>query len=118
MVTKTEVKTEEIAIRDLRPCANCEGSVNPNFHEIRIRDGFINVRAVRGYLGMADGMGFGPAITDIMSPDAGRGASLMDEPNCTSRFFLCQDCFLLKEVNIAVLVEKVRKYPDKFLVPV
>lgn len=94
-------------LSQLHPCDNCGGKIGPQFYVIRASLAFIKPVSLQQHLGLTMMMGGSVALAEIFAPDDDVAVVAGDqEPVLMSEIILCQDCAMMKEHNIIMLMEK------------
>ena len=98
-----------IKMLDLRPCDKCGGPLAHGFYVLNISQALINHKVVNEFMGMHQFFG-GQSLqlTELFSPSADDAVLVFGEkdPGLMTRLFICQDCFLQKDLDLALLMEK------------
>jgi|ERR1051325_4054951 hypothetical protein len=99
-----------IKVSELRPCDACGGPIAPMFYVLRISLALINPEAVNEFVGMhrffqgrasaALVENFAPRSVDAVTVAGDQAPELMTE------LWLCQDCYLMKPIDLAQLSEQ------------
>lgn len=102
-------------LSELSPCASCNGPIVPIWYVLRFSVAMLDRNATNSTLGLIQHFGgFGNhgslAIAEAMSPNPDCVKVLGDEePSLMVEVNICQNCFISKELNIAVLMESAHK---------
>jgi hypothetical protein len=70
-----------------------------------------NVNAVLGTNMIFGGRALG--LAEVMAPGADKAIEVVDDPECTSTAFVCNDCYGMKDLNFAILAEKANRAKEK-----
>jgi hypothetical protein len=62
------------------------------------------VNATLGIVQMWGGKGLG--IAEVMSPGGDAAVEVLDESDATTTLFICNTCFLQKDINLAEIAER------------
>lgn len=103
-------------LSDLRPCDNCGGPIGQMFYVMRYSIALINPDAGNQVLGLAQMFRGSLALAEAMAPRPDCVKVAMDDPEfkeLTTELFICNDCFLMKPLDMAVLSEKRRTATEK-----
>jgi hypothetical protein len=112
MSERPEMKTEDLAAKDLRPCSFCGGPIVPIFYCIDVRMAVVNAQNANQLLGMNQFFGGKPEtmkIAEVFTPGADRLAAICDDPELKNRLFACVDCYTMKPLDLAIAAEKRNK---------
>lgn len=96
-------------LSELRPCDNCGGPLAPPnvFYVVRMSLALILPGAVNTVLGMTQMFNGNLQLAEVMAPEADAAIIAGDEePELMSEFILCQKCFTVGKVDLAVMQEK------------
>jgi hypothetical protein len=109
-------------LSELRPCVSCNhppiGPGKGPFYVVRITMAMVNSKAASGILGAMQIVSGGSppthaalVIAEALAPAAEDFVMIFSEkdPSLQTELVLCQDCFLMKDHNFAVLVEKANR---------
>lgn len=98
-------------LSELKPCAVCKGKIAPMWYVVRISQALLNVRAANQVLGMHQFFGRQSfALAELMSPEPDCVTIVGDkEPSLITEIHICQECFLMKPLNMALLMESARE---------
>jgi hypothetical protein len=108
-------KTFGLKLSELRPCDACGGQITPFFQHIQIRHAIFNARNVNATIGIMHGWGRTLADRDAMqalnvaealSPGADAAVEVLDEPDATTTLFICNECYLNKPLDLAMIAER------------
>lgn len=95
-------------LSELRPCANCCGSIAPSFYVIDFSQGVLDGRALRETIGVSTILGGLHAlpIAEALSPSPDVTLIFGDkDPSLRTRLLVCADCFLGGPIDLALLWE-------------
>lgn len=100
-------------LSQLKPCSSCKGALLPFFYVVRFSIVMANQKALNSTLGLVQHFG-GTAeaivVAETMSPDAEVFSVLGDkDKSLMTELFICQECFLHKDLSLAILGESSRK---------
>jgi hypothetical protein len=98
-------------LSELKPCAICKGKITPMWYVLRFSQAMINPKAGNQVLGMAQYFGGISALhlAEAMSPEPDCVMIFGDaDKNLMTEVHICQECFLMKSVNMAMLMESAR----------
>lgn len=98
-------------LSELRPCDNCGGKIAPTFYVVRVSLALFDPRATNTQLGLVQmfgGAGNGAlALAEIMGPTPDVVQIAGDKKKeLRTELFICQDCALMKPVNLGELLSK------------
>lgn len=102
-------------LSEIKPCAVCKGKIVPTWYVLRISQAMLRPSAVNSTMGIAQMFGGidrpgALAIAEVMSPDPDCIMVLGDlKPELMLEIYVCQNCALMKDVNIAMLMESARQ---------
>ncbi len=93
-----------------RPCDKCRGKIAPQFYRVRVDLAFFSPRNANAVLGTAQILGgIGAlAVAEAMAPGAEDAIVCAGdkEPELLDTLFICQECYLAGEIDLAVLLEQ------------
>ena len=100
-------------LSEIRPCDNCGGQIVPLFYVARVSLAMFMSQESNHVIGMAQMFGglTRPgvlAVAEAMAPEADCIKILGDEEQgLMTEIILCQECHSMKDLNLAMLAEKV-----------
>jgi len=96
-------------LSQLRPCDVCGGKIAPSFYVVRTSIALFKPQATQQTLGLAQYFGGNLGLAEIFSPDEDAVVVAMDNEEhkeLMSEFFICQNCYLTKPIDLALLAER------------
>lgn len=97
-------------LSELRPCASCGGKLTPMWYVIRVSHALINPTAGNQVLGLTQMFGGNLALAEVMAPETDCVLITGDkEPSLMTEIHICQDCFLMKPIEMGILMESVNR---------
>lgn len=100
-------------LSEVRPCDNCGGKIAPIFYVARVSQAMFMPRTNQ-VLAMTQYLGGNLVLGEMFSGDDDVVKIMGDEiPELWTKLFLCQDCAVMKSVDLASLMEKVNNRKDK-----
>lgn len=105
-------------LSELKPCAICKGKIVPVWYVVRISQAMLKPSAANSTLGLVQHFGGlgnpgALAVAEAMSPEPDCVMIFGDaEPSLMTEVTICQNCFLMGELNLAMLMESVRATDD------
>lgn len=95
-------------LSELKPCAVCKGKLTPIWYVVRISMAMLKPTAANGVLGLQQMLG-SLALAEAMAPEPDCVLVMGDEePALMTEINVCQQCFLMKPLDMAILMESVR----------
>ena len=103
-------------LSEARPCDKCRGKIVPMFYRVRVDLAMFNAGNTNGVLGTAQILGGlgnpgALAIAEVLAPRADDAIIFAGdkEPSLVTELFLCNDCYLGGEIDLAMLFEAVNE---------
>jgi hypothetical protein len=97
-------------LSELKPCAVCKGKIAPFWYVVRFSMAMISPHAANGVMGLTQMFGGNLALAEAMAPEPDCVKVLGDEePDLMTEVNICQECFLMKPLNMALLMESARE---------
>jgi hypothetical protein len=97
-------------LSELKPCAVCQGKIAPVWYVVRFTQAMINPLAANQVLGLRQIFGGSMALAEAMAPEPDCVLVFGDEnPELMYEVNVCQDCFLGKPLDMAILMESNRQ---------
>lgn len=94
-------------LSELRPCDNCGGKIIPTFMVLRISHALFKPQAMNEVLGMTQYFQGHLELAEMFVGDESVVLVTGDEDKqLMTELFICQDCYMMKPLDIAQLVEK------------
>lgn len=108
-------------LSELKPCAKCGGKLegqhgSPIFYVINVSQAVLNPTAINHVLGMHQYFqGKALGLAELMAPDSDEAAVVLaEQPGIEwTKLFLCMDCGMAGDINIAELMEKTNEEQEK-----
>ena len=89
----------------LKPCVVCDGKIVPIWYVVRVSQAMIQTRTANQVLGLAQMIGGNLALGEVMAPEPECVIVMGDaDPSLMTEFNVCQNCFLMKEFNLALMM--------------
>lgn len=101
-------------LSELKPCGVCRGKIVPIWYVVRASQAMLKPSAANSTLGLLQHFGgmHNPgalAVAEAMSPDPDCVMIFGDaDPHLMTEIFICQQCALMKDINLAMLMESSR----------
>ncbi len=97
-------------LSELKPCAVCHGKIVPTWYVVRISQAILKPNAANETLGLMQMFGGSLALAEAMSSHSDCVAVFGDEDkNLMTEVNVCQNCFLMKPLNMAMLIEATKE---------
>lgn len=97
-------------LSELKPCAACKGKITPIWYVVRISQAMLKPQAANGVLGLCQMFGGSLALAEAMAPEPDCVLVMGDkEPSLMTEINVCQQCFLMKPLDMAILMESARE---------
>jgi hypothetical protein len=101
---------------ELRPCDNCGGVIAPMFYVVRFSIALFKKQAVNEVMGMTQYFGGALDLAEMFVGDDEVVRVAMDDQETKmlrTELYICQECYLMKPLHLAVLAEKVNERSKK-----
>jgi hypothetical protein len=97
-------------LSEIRPCDNCGKPIAPMFYVVRFSVAMFDAKAVNATMGLAQMFGGQLGIAEAMTsrPDA-VSVAMDKQPDLMTELLICNDCFLMKDLSLPALMERVNK---------
>lgn len=93
-------------LSEIRPCDNCKQKIAPIFYVVRISQALFT-RETNQVLGLVQILGGSLELAEVMSPEPDVVKVFADENKALgTELFLCQNCVLSCDLNLAALIEQ------------
>ncbi len=94
-------------LSELRPCDNCGGQIAPMFYLVRISHAMIDAKVANEVLGLTQMFQGHLHLAEVMGARPDDAVMILGEkdPDMWTELILCQNCSLLSNLNIGVLME-------------
>ncbi len=89
-------------MKDLRPCDKCGGQIAPVFHVVEVTQAIVDGAAASREYATAQMMGGSITLASIL----GANENVVKLVPHSTKLFLCQECAMSGELNLAELVER------------
>lgn len=102
-------------LSELKPCGVCQGKLVPVWYVLRISQAMLKPHVANSVLGLAQHFGGIQkpgvlAIAEAMAPEANCVTIFGDvSPELMIEIHICQECVLLRKVDLGMLLEKQRE---------
>ena len=94
-------------LSDLRACDCCGKPVGYSFYVLRVSTAIVKPNSVSQVLGLTSMLGGSLALAESFAPEADDAVVVMSDKDSSmgEEIFLCQECYILKDVRICALAE-------------
>lgn len=105
-------------LSEMRPCAVCGGKLTPFWYVARISQAMLNPRAANETLGLMQMFGGNLALAEVMGSRPDCVMIMGDaEPSLMTELHICQECFLMKPLDMGILLEKANRNKEAEVEP-
>jgi hypothetical protein len=99
-------------LSELKPCLVCSGKITPIWYVIRVSQAMLNPHGANEVLGLTQMLG-SLSLAEVISSQPDCVMVMGDEdPGLMTELAICQECFLMKDLNMAMLMESSCAQPE------